>query len=181
MKSYIALYLAGRYSRREELHELAKTIGEMNTAKWEPRFFVSARWLTGEHEWTGTPDGEIPVEDQAGFAQEDLNDIMNCDVMVCFTEPAGQGSARGGRHVEFGYAIAHRMPVLLVGPRENIFYSLPNVIQIGNKNDLLAIFQRVRSHSGWGLDPMKLLLGYAREYEAARAENTGPSSGEIDL
>ena len=36
-------------------------------------------------------------------------------------------SGRGGRHVEFGLAIAWGKPVYLVGERENVFHWLPQV------------------------------------------------------
>lgn len=34
---------------------------------------------------------------------------------------------RGGRHCEFGYALATRKEILVVGPRENVFYCLEEV------------------------------------------------------
>ncbi len=38
----------------------------------------------------------------------------------------GSGYSRGGRHVEAGYALAKGKYLVLVGPRENVFYSLPH-------------------------------------------------------
>jgi hypothetical protein len=78
------------------------------------------------------------VEEARPFAEDDIEDIEACDVFVAFTAPPPQ-SGRGGRHVETGYAYAlHRdrqfwdgeagdltTPLVIVGPAENIFHSLP--------------------------------------------------------
>jgi hypothetical protein len=39
------------------------------------------------------------------------------------------GNSRGGRHVEFGYALGARKAIMVVGPLENVFYCLPHVFQ----------------------------------------------------
>jgi len=51
-----------------------------------------------------------------------------------FTEPENVNSKykRGGRHVEFGYAIAYGKRLVIVGPLENAFYYLLNVIQFSD-------------------------------------------------
>jgi nucleoside 2-deoxyribosyltransferase len=111
-------YLAARFSRFDELNRYKRELEDYGVE-------VTSRWLNGGHEWVGTPDEDIPVERNAMFAQEDLDDIEGADIFICFTEPARSGPARGGRHVEFGYALARRMPILVVGHRENVFYCLP--------------------------------------------------------
>ena len=40
------------------------------------------------------------------FALEDYADVSAADIVVSFTEAPGSGAARGGRHVEFGLALA---------------------------------------------------------------------------
>lgn len=170
----LTFYLAGRYSRKDELALVAEKIETfseqslLGDAYDEVVFRVNSRWLTGAHEWSGVFDDDIPMEVQNNFAREDLNDIANADVMICFTEPAGQGIARGGRHVEFGYAIAHNIPVIIIGPRENIFYSLAvedggSIPQLETVGQLLDVLSKVKSHAGWGLDPLRLLRGYLRQ------------------
>lgn len=114
------VYLAARFSRLPELlHHKSELEQEGIT--------VTSRWLLGGHEWEGTPDEDIPPEHAARFAVEDLEDIQAADVVVCFTEPARSGPARGGRHVEAGWAIAKGIPVVVVGHRENVFYCLPEI------------------------------------------------------
>ena len=114
------VYLAARFSR---LPELLGYAADLEQAGIE----VTSRWLRGGHEWVGTPDEEIPVEAKARFATEDLEDMLNADTVVCFTESPRSGPARGGRHVEYGYALACGMDILVVGHRENVFYCLPDV------------------------------------------------------
>lgn len=117
-------YLAGRFSRLPELVSIADEL-EATTL-----ITVTSRWLRGGHEWVGTPDEAIPVERNAVFAQDDFDDIDAADLIVCFTEPARSAPARGGRHVEAGYALAKRMPMIVVGPVENIFYCLPEITRV---------------------------------------------------
>jgi nucleoside 2-deoxyribosyltransferase len=115
------LYLAGRFSRLPELNEYRLQLQVEGID-------VTSRWLLGGHEWVGTPDEEIPLERLASFAQNDLDDINASDLIVCFTEPARSGPARGGRHFEAGYAYALGKPILVVGDVENIFYALPSIM-----------------------------------------------------
>jgi hypothetical protein len=65
---------------------------------------------------------------RARFAAEDLDDISESDYLIAFTESAGTGHSRGGRHVELGFALALGIPVHIIGPRENIFCWLEDVV-----------------------------------------------------
>lgn len=133
------IYLAARYSRREELcgyREQLRGIG----------FDVQAVWLNGEHQISdrGTPigeTGEALVEGDDGstsgeaarlrqrFARDDFRDVAGCELLIAFTEQPRTSSSRGGRHVELGIALGLRKPVIIVGPRENIFCWLEDVRQ----------------------------------------------------
>ena len=53
---------------------------------------------------------------------------MNSDCIMSFSS-TGDGSGRGGRHVEFGIAVAQGMYLIVVGRRENVFHHLPDVRQ----------------------------------------------------
>ena len=48
------------------------------------------------------------------------------DAVVVFTDTP---STTGGRHVEVGIALAHRIPVFIIGPRENVFHYPSDVHQ----------------------------------------------------
>jgi len=53
-------------------------------------------------------------------------------VLLFFSEPPDSHSKRGGRHVEFGLALAWGKRLMIVGPRENVFHCLPQVEQYAN-------------------------------------------------
>lgn len=127
------IYLAARYSRREEL------CGYRQQLEMEGHL-VTSRWLNGKHQISdrGTPigdHGEKLVEeggDEAAelrdmFATEDVSDVRGAKILIAFTEGARSGPSRGGRHVELGMALALQKRVLIVGPRENLFCWLREV------------------------------------------------------
>lgn len=139
------IYLAARYSRREELCGYREQLRAMGHD-------VQARWLNGEHQLAndGTPIGEngaalvegtlrsgevLSQHEQseraaalrAKFARDDWEDVTGAELVINFTEPPRSKANRGGRHVEYGIALARGIPVIVVGYRENIFHWLPDV------------------------------------------------------
>jgi hypothetical protein len=127
-------YLAARYSRREEMVGYRR---ELDLRGIE----VTSRWINGMHQVDdkGIPignHGERLVEGDEGaaslrthFASEDISDVQAADVLILFTEPPrAVTSSRGGRHVEFGMALALGKFMVVVGPRENLFTWLPSVV-----------------------------------------------------
>ncbi len=128
-------YLASRYSRRVEMSRYRSALHALGHE-------VTGRWIDGMHQVgdDGTPlgdSGEKLVESgdptaaeklRVKFARDDIEDVMAADVVIVFTEePRVSGASRGGRHVEFGIALAARKWVITIGPRENIFTWLPEV------------------------------------------------------
>lgn len=137
------IYLAGRYSRREELAGYAAELREAGHT-------VTSRWLDGNHQISrdGKPigdDGEALIEGNDDspeavqmrwdFAAEDLEDIDGADMLIAFTEPPRSDASRGGRHVEMGYAIGTGKIILVVGYRENLFCWLPTMYFARNWTD----------------------------------------------
>ncbi|MHB1762642.1 MAG: hypothetical protein ACYCS4_07885 [Acidimicrobiales bacterium] len=127
------VYLAARYSRREELCRY-KT--DLEAAGYQ----VPARWLLGEHQVHGLEaaraveaDGPVPAEQAVLFAEDDIEDLLGADIIVNFTEAPRSGATRGGRHVELGVALglkrvgAGRHDIYVVGPLENVFHALPEI------------------------------------------------------
>lgn len=114
-------YLAARYSRREELCGYRADLAERGVK-------VPARWLNGDHQ---IDNQGLSVEAgraaRTRFATEDLSDVLSADLLIAFTEPPRSSNSRGGRHVEFGVAIGRGIPVIVVGPRENVFHCLLGV------------------------------------------------------
>lgn len=136
LATVLRIYLAARYSRRLELcahRERLRAAG----------YNVQARWLDGKHQISdaGQPigdSGEAMVEATGGngdegaalrsrFALDDYEDVLSADVVISFTEPPRKEPSRGGRHVEFGIALARGAECIVVGYRENLFHWLPQV------------------------------------------------------
>lgn len=108
------VYLAGRYSRRlelcgyrDQLHRLGYTVAERDS---------------------DSPSSRAAALRQK-FAQDDFRDVVECDLLIAFTEPPRSEKNRGGRHVELGIALGLKKGILIVGPRENIFCWLEGLRQ----------------------------------------------------
>jgi len=129
------VYLASRYSRRLELCGYRDQLQRMGHT-------VTSRWLNGSHQISrdGVPindDGEALIEStrltpeaaalREQFALDDLEDIERADVLIAFSELPRSTASRGGRHVEFGYALAINRIIWVVGTPENLFHYLPHV------------------------------------------------------
>jgi hypothetical protein len=130
----VRIYLAARYTRRLELcgyREQLRALGHT----------VDARWLNGSHQLDdkGMPIGEhgealfesgspqAPDHLRQKFAVDDRDDVLAADKLIAFTEQPRSGNSRGGRHVELGLALGAGIPVIVVGPRENVFTWLPEI------------------------------------------------------
>jgi nucleoside 2-deoxyribosyltransferase len=116
----VKVYLAARYSRKSELLAHRDELDRMGVT-------VTSRWLDGDYPTGG--DGRslvAPDEVRAKVASEDMADVLAADTFVAFTEPARSGG-RGGRHVEFGIALAAGKHCIVIGEAENVFYMLPGV------------------------------------------------------
>lgn len=109
----IKVYLAARYTRREEMAEYAERIAELDG------FENVARWVFGAEEGMSRED----------ISDLDLEDVDLADVVISFTEPYGTEHRSGGRHVEFGYALGRGKVVILIGDRENVFHHDRRVYQ----------------------------------------------------
>lgn len=106
------VYLAAAFRRQSELSNYAAWLNDIEID-------VTSRWLN---------EPESPAKPNVEAAMDDLTDIDRADTVISFTEPPDTtASPRGGRHVEFGYALAKGKEVWVVGHRENIFHHLPNV------------------------------------------------------
>lgn len=65
--------------------------------------------------------------ERARFALEDVEDVYSCNLFVALMEADARNNSRGGRHVEFGIAIALDIPLVVIGNRETVFHHLPQV------------------------------------------------------
>jgi hypothetical protein len=115
----VNLYLASRYERNEEMRLVRDRLIALGHS-------VCSRWID-------PPEEELPVtaeelnDSPASLthrALKDLEDLKSADIIASFTG----GGGRGGRHVEFGIGLALGKTCVVVGPREHVFHTLPDVI-----------------------------------------------------
>ena len=125
------VYLAGGYSTKDQLKKHAEELAAANIQ-------CTSSWLNEPYKADATLS-TIPTDaERIKYAMNDLIDINAADVVVLFTIDPTTPFVRGGRHFEAGYAFALMVtgylggsPKLVVcGPRENIFYYLPQVTVI---------------------------------------------------
>ena len=113
------IYLAAMYSLKDTIKKYAKQLEEAGHE-------VTSGWLRER------TDSQVDLYDVSErFSREhaiaDLEDIDEADALVLFTVKPIQKTKRGGRHTEFGYALAKHKKLFVIGPRENIFHSLPEI------------------------------------------------------
>ncbi len=130
------IYLAARWGRKMEMRRVRAELKEMGHV-------VTSRWL----DLPENEDGEVGNSRSLESCREDadmvIEDMDDAEVCLAFTEPAGIGPMRGGRHTEVGYFLGKGKPVWVVGHHENIFHSL-------------AV---TRFFSGWPMLKLELMSG----------------------
>lgn len=113
------IYLASRYSLKETMLKYAATLTSYGLQ-------VTSRWLLEEHSPTVSMT-DIPDKTNEQIAKDDLEDIVRSDIMLFFCEDQNNQPPRGGRHVEWGYALAMGLRIICIGEKENIFHHLPQI------------------------------------------------------
>lgn len=115
-------YLAARYSRNAEMRKYRDQLhflGHIVTSRWIDHHGGDLLESIAQDKLNADPDGG------GHYAQVDVADLMAADVVISFTSAGGGG--KGGRHIEFGLGLALKKRMIIVGPRENIFHTLPEV------------------------------------------------------
>ena len=123
--------LIARLGRRPEMREIAKRLEAMGHA-------MCSTWVRCDDE-----DGDLTLRQRQDAAVWNADDLESAGTAIAFTErpPMPPGSERGGRHADFGYALAVCKRVIVVGPRENIAYWHPKVEQVGTVAELLTLLR----------------------------------------
>jgi nucleoside 2-deoxyribosyltransferase len=119
------IYLASNYSTHPAMRDRAKELRDLGHE-------VVAEWISGTHNMDG-------AYADAKYAELDLRDIDAADAIILFTDSPPGSRSRGGKHVEFGYALAKGKRLFIVGTPANIFHHLPGVIQRVHWVDLLHV------------------------------------------
>jgi hypothetical protein len=119
-----AVYLAARFAAHQEMRgvrDALTALGLTVTSRWidlDPAV-VGGQNGIGESQMNSDPAACAP------YAQADLEDLMAADTVAIFTQFGPSGT--GGRHVELGVALACSKRIIVVGPRENILMTLPQI------------------------------------------------------
>lgn len=114
------IYLAGRYSRRDELLKHALDLQLAGHS-------YTSQWLDGGEEGKTSED----------IAKMDFDDVVRADMTLVFTDEYGSSQTGGGRHTELGIAYALKKRVWIVGDREQVFHSLPGVVQFYDVQEVI--------------------------------------------
>lgn len=126
------IYLAARYSRHPEMREVRATLESHG-------FTVTSRWIDchdGQLKESITPEKLNSDPETCGmYGRVDVDDLISADCVVSYTGNGGGG--KGGRYVEFGLAMGLRKRLVIVGPRENIFHCLPEVLVVKDTAELV--------------------------------------------
>lgn len=100
---------------------------------------------------------EDPEPDPRAGATLCITDLASADAFVALELPQWAGRGQGGRHVEFGIALATRLPIVIVGDRSHVFHYAAGV-------SVLPIDPREHA-----MIPLALLVGWLRGVDSRQA------------
>ena len=124
-------YLASAFARHPEMRAARDDLVAAGHT-------VTSRWIDlhggDQLEAMVANDLREHPERAARYAMADIQDLFAADTVISFTGFGG----RGGRHVEFGLAIAASKRLIVVGPREHVFHALPEVEYHSTWSECLA-------------------------------------------
>lgn len=101
---------------------------------------VTSRWLVEEGDLTD------PMSQQR-YALKDLEDVGQADVLLLLTGYDGPRSHTGGRHVEFGWAVASGLRTIVCPQPENVFHYLPNVVHCPTMASVIGVLAEFQNQS----------------------------------
>lgn len=119
----LKVYLASRFENQHEMRQWKVALEAIGIE-------VTSRWISGEH------NNILPIV----AATQDLRDLDDADFILFHNPKELHGHGRGGRHVEYGYALAKSKGIIIVGEHENVFNSIYSAI-VPTFEDALAILK----------------------------------------
>lgn len=128
-ESELAVYLAARFSRKNEIKQKSLELDALGVK-------VTSRWLD-EADHGGQLDSSSD-EFNTAVAYQDIEDIDKSDLIVLFSENPKEPHVRGGRHFESGYAHGKGIPLIICGPKENVFHFMKEVIIVDTWEEVKA-------------------------------------------
>lgn len=123
------VYLAGSLEQQEFLLRVKELLKDNGIT-------VTSRWLMApklDRKAAPTAADETAM---LGLAVDAVEDIELADAVVLWLDGADAG--RGGRHWETGFAWGKGKPIVIVGPRGNVFHRLPGVWTVSVADSLLT-------------------------------------------
>ena len=112
----IPVYLAGPYQLKSSL----LFARDLFVAK-KNHFHITSRWLDQE-------DFEPTPEALAICASKNYEDISKSRVLVVLNSGGWVSKGTGGRHVEVGYAVGRKIPVISYGFTDTAMYYHPLIV-----------------------------------------------------
>lgn len=126
------IYVAAPHAARDHLKDLFETWRENEPDNgW---LGVTSGWFDEEELLVpgaaANAQPELSDEQVREYSLRDFHDIERAHALLLFTGPwvmnrwglVKDQTTSGGRHIETGWALAHAMPVVVVGEPENIFH-----------------------------------------------------------
>ena len=119
--------------------------------------------------WLKAPDQMTDA-----FARIDLDDVARADLLLALNPADWTEKGTGGRHVEFGYALALGKLIVMAGTPSNIFHFLSRVVVIDHtfptiRDTVLAL--DLALHAASTLTPALAVARVVAEFERARASH----------
>ena len=121
----LSIYIAARYGRKAEALEIATELEKLGHT-------INSSWIHQVEDEMLYTEGP---EAAGRFAAKDLEEIFWSNLLVYLSEPEDNPWGRGGRHVEFGYALGQNKTVFVIGPLENLFHYLSSVTNFSSVDD----------------------------------------------
>lgn len=115
----LKVYIAAPYPWRDSAIHVMRQLVDVGVQ-------VTSTWLVVQEEMADAS------------ARVDLADVARADVLIAINPPGWEEQGTGGRHVELGYALALKRPVVLVGQPSNVFHYLDDIVRVPSCGDLVA-------------------------------------------
>jgi hypothetical protein len=123
MLPMLKIYIACSYKQIERARKFRTAIERI------PGCYVISRWLNGPSD---RPLDSLSAQEIEHVSRTDLEDVNRADIVVVLAEGKPQTSG-GGRHVEFGYALASGIPIYWIGPVEHPFVAAGGVTRLSSE------------------------------------------------
>jgi len=104
------IYLAAQFKEQDIMIQWSILLREHG-------HFITSRWLFATEELTNTSKAY-------NAATIDLEDIDEAECLISSTLKRGELFTGGGRHIEYGYALAKGKKLINVGGFESVFHNL---------------------------------------------------------